>query len=237
VQNGVREGNGLVTITYANVAPANTAPPAISGGAVEGQSVLCTNGTWIYEPTAFAYRWNRDGAAIVGATSAPYLIAAADVGHLLACTVTASNDGGATAATSAPVTPVVAQSPPPPPDGGLLPGACSNVKNGARGADRLIGTVAGDRLRGRGGNDVLIGGKGDDCLAGGGGNDTLRGGSGEDKLTGGGGADNLDGGPGNDTINSRDKRKEAVRCGKGKNDRVTADRSDKLIGCEKVKRR
>jgi hypothetical protein len=41
----------------------------------------------------------------------------------------------------------------------------------------------------------------------------------------------------NDRINSRDKRRETVRCGKGKRHRVTADRKDKLRGCERVRRR
>ena len=147
-------------------------------------------------------------------------------------TWTVSPDSGSisprTSATSAPDTPIAAQNPPPPPPPGLLSGACANVKDGARGEDRLVGTAAGDRLSGRGGNDVLLGGNGDDCLSGGGGKDALTGGSGVDKL---------DGGPGNDTINSRDKRKETVRCGTGKQDRVSADRKDKLIGCEKVSRR
>jgi hypothetical protein len=40
-------------------------------------------------------------------------------------------------------------------------------------------------------------------------------------------------GTGNDKVNSRDKRRETVRCGKGKRDRVTADRSDRLIGCDR----
>ena len=56
-------------------------------------------------------------------------------------------------------------------------------------------------------------------------------------LTAGKGVDKLVGGAGNDVINSRDGKQERVRCGKGKRDRVKADRTDKLVGCEKVKRR
>ncbi len=219
-------------------APVNTGLPAVTGTPVAGGAVLCTNGTWVNDPTAFAYQWNRDGAAIAGATSAPYVITPADVGRKLTCTVTASNAGGSAAATSAAVTPTTAQNPPPPPPpGGPLPGACANVERGTGGKDRLVGTTAGDRLKGRGGNDVLNGRGGDDCLSGGGGKDRVRGGGGKDKLTGGKGVDRLDGGAGNDTINSRDKRRETVRCGKGKRDRVTADKKDKLRGCERVKRR
>jgi Ca2+-binding RTX toxin-like protein len=85
----------------------------------------------------------------------------------------------------------------------------------------------GDALRGLGGNDVLNGLAGDDCLTGGTGNDTLNGGPGNDRL---------DGGAGNDTINSRDDRRETVSCGTGLRDRVTADRLDRLVGCELVRR-
>ena len=217
-------------------APVNTSPPTISGTPVAGGAVLCSNGTWANAPTAFTYRWNRDGAAIGGATSAPYVIRPADVGRQLTCTVTAANAGGSTAATSAAVTPTAAQTPPPPPPPNGA-GACANLQRGTGGKDRLVGTAAGDRLKGRGGNDRLIGGAGDDCLSGGGGKDRVSGGGGKDKLTGGKGVDRLDGGAGNDVVNSRDKRRETVRCGKGRRDRVIADKKDRLRGCERVKRR
>ena len=128
---------------------------------------------------------------------------------------------------------------------GPLPGACANVRSGTAGIDRLTGGAFGDRLLGLAGDDVLIGRAGDDCLSGGRGNDRLRGlpgddrldgGHGKDALNGGRGKDTLGGGSGNDIIDSRDGRRETVRCGKGSNDRVRADRSDKLIGCEHVRR-
>ena len=128
---------------------------------------------------------------------------------------------------------------------GPLPGACANVRSGTAGIDRLTGGAFGDRLLGLAGEDVLIGRAGDDCLSGGRGNDRLRGlpgddrldgGHGKDALNGGRGKDTVGGGRGNDIIDSRDGRRETVRCGKGSNDRVRADRSDKLIGCEHVRR-
>ena len=119
---------------------------------------------------------------------------------------------------------------------GPLPGACANVRSGTAGIDRLTGGAFGDRLLGLAGDDVLIGRAGDDCLSGGRGNDRLRGLPGDDRLNGGHGKDTLGGGRGNDIIDSRDGRRETVRCGKGCNDRVRADRSDKLIGCEHVRR-
>jgi Ca2+-binding RTX toxin-like protein len=73
----------------------------------------------------------------------------------------------------------------------------------------------------------LVGLAGDDCLSGGTGNDTLNGGPGNDRF---------DGGAGNDVINSRDNVRESVTCGLGRQDRVTADRLDRLVGCEIVGR-
>jgi Ca2+-binding RTX toxin-like protein len=62
------------------------------------------------------------------------------------------------------------------------------------------------------------------------------GGSGNDRLSGGAGADAFDAGAGNDAIDARDRRRETIRCGSGR-DRVAADRNDRLIGCEHVTRR
>jgi len=86
-------------------APQNTAPPAISGSAVAGQTLTCSQGSWTNNPTSFAYRWNRDAAAITDAMASTYTIAGGDVARQITCTVTASNAGGSTAATTAPVTP------------------------------------------------------------------------------------------------------------------------------------
>ena len=103
---------------------------------------------------------------------------------------------------------------------------CATRRGGGRRADRLAGTLGGDRLLGRGGSDVLLGRGGDDCLAGG---------LGRDRLNGGSGTDTLAGGPGGDTIRSADGLAETVNCGSGL-DRVKADTSDRLVGCERVDR-
>ena len=47
----------------------------------------------------------------------------------------------------------------------------------------------------------------------------------------------MSGGNGDDKVKVRDGERDRVNCGKGKNDRVIADREDKLRGCEKKKRR
>jgi Ca2+-binding RTX toxin-like protein len=153
--------------------------------------------------------------------------------------------------------------PPPPGPPALLPGACANAKLGTPLSDQITGTTAGDRIRGGKGKDRINGLAGADCLFGEAGNDTLKGGKGNDKLSGGTGNDKLDGGDGkdgldggdgndkltggaatntykggkgNDTINARNRKRELVNCGKGKKDKATVDKRDRVKGCEKLKR-
>jgi Ca2+-binding RTX toxin-like protein len=107
---------------------------------------------------------------------------------------------------------------------------------GKDGNDTLNGGRGNDKLYGAGGNDKLFGGDGNDSLDGGGGRDRLDGGKGNDKLAGGSGLNTYSGGPGNDTIAAANGRKEKVDCGTGKHDSVRADKSDRVKGCEKVRR-
>lgn len=62
-----------------------------------GATLHCTMGNWDGEPTSYAYAWHTDGAAN-GATGESYAVQAGDVGHGLACVVTATNALGSTAA-------------------------------------------------------------------------------------------------------------------------------------------
>ena len=136
----------------------------------------------------------------------------------------------------------------------LKAGACANTKRGTGAFETLQGTPAGDTLLGLGGSDLLSGLAGDDCLTGGagtdrllggagndrlrgdGGNDTLSGGSGNDTLAGAGGRNSYSAGAGKDTVNARNRKRERVNCGSGR-DKATVDRSDKVRGCERVRRR
>jgi hypothetical protein len=195
-------------------APVNSARPRISGTPLIGRRLSCSPGLWSNTPTSLTFRWNRGGMAIPGATSPSYILTRPDGARPVTCTVVAANAGGSRSATSAPVTP-------------RFPGACSNVQTGGAGPDRLTGLALGDVLRGLGGNDLLTGRAGDDCLSGGPGNDTLAGGTGNDRF---------DAGLGDDAVNARDQRSEIVNCGPGRQDRVIADRNDRLIGCENVRR-
>lgn len=136
-------------------------------------------------------------------------------------------------------------------------GTGSDRLEGGPDQDRLLGSSGADRLYGGTDRDTLFGGSGRDRLVGGFGRDRLYAGSGNDRLSGGGHADrlfgehgndrihaggagddgnNVDAGPGNDVINVRNGRRDSVLCGRGR-DRVVADASDRLNGCERVSRR
>jgi len=113
----VGEGNTTAGINVGMVpsAPHNTAAPAITGTALVGDMLTCSNGSWTGEgmlsvqsgwplTTPFGYQWLREGSAISGATSASYVVQSADEGHGLACEVTATNAAGHEASKSGSVT-------------------------------------------------------------------------------------------------------------------------------------
>lgn len=113
---------------------------------------------------------------------------------------------------------------PPTPGGGSSSG---RTIVGTKRADVITGTARADRLSGGAGNDRLAGRAGNDRLLGGTGNDTLIGGPGRDVLLGG---------PGADTIVARDRTRDVVDCGAGR-DVVQADRVDAVSrNCERVVR-
>jgi hypothetical protein len=85
-------------------APANTAPPAVSGTPVAGETLMCSTGTWSNSPTSYAYEWKLEGTPIAGATESTYTVQAADGGHSLTCVVTATNAAGSRSLSSEPVT-------------------------------------------------------------------------------------------------------------------------------------
>jgi hypothetical protein len=117
----VSEGSTTSGINVAMVpsAPHNTAAPTISGTALVGNVLTCSNGSWTGEgmlsvqsgwplTTPFGFQWLRGGTAISGATSASYMLQSADEGHGLACEVTATNAAGHEASKSSSVTVPVA---------------------------------------------------------------------------------------------------------------------------------
>ena len=108
------------------------------------------------------------------------------------------------------------------------------IIDGGIGNDVLIGGVANETLLGGDGNDKLYGGDGKDQLYGGNGKDSLWGGNGSDVLDGGAGSDKLYGEAGNDVIYARDRTRDLVDGGAGK-DSAQVDKR-KLDVCSKVER-
>ncbi|MGH2832381.1 MAG: hypothetical protein ACRDK2_06360, partial [Solirubrobacteraceae bacterium] len=99
--------------------PINTQAPALSSSSpVEGTQLSVSNGTWGgYPSPAFTYQWQDCNGAgescanIAGATNSNYTPVAADVGHTLKATVTATNTIG-TASSSSGASNVVLPLPP-----------------------------------------------------------------------------------------------------------------------------
>jgi hypothetical protein len=102
------------TSVVAPTATTNTAPPRISGSAQQGEALTEVQGAWTNEPTGFAYQWLRcdstgaNCAMIANAIAQTYVLTAADVGHTLRVTETASNAGGSGSAAESQATGVVA---------------------------------------------------------------------------------------------------------------------------------
>jgi hypothetical protein len=111
-------GGSAAARTSDALPPTYTVPPAISGIAIEGETLTVSTGTWTSSATiTFAYRWYRCGfagspcVAIETATAATYTLSADDIGRTLRATVTATDANGTNAATAAPTTMVEALEP------------------------------------------------------------------------------------------------------------------------------
>jgi hypothetical protein len=111
--NGSASTNSAQTAVVAGLLPANTALPAISGTATQGQTLSVSTGSWTNSPTAIAYQWRScDGSGsscsgIAGVTGNTYDLVYADAGRTIRVVVTASNSYGSTGATSAQTAPVI----------------------------------------------------------------------------------------------------------------------------------
>ena len=111
---GSAQSASQATATVQGVAPQNTAPPTVSGTAIEGESLSATTGTWSGASLGYAYQWqscDSTGAGcsdIQGATGSTYTLGAGDIGTTLRVVVTATNAAGSTAAASQPTDVVAA---------------------------------------------------------------------------------------------------------------------------------
>jgi Tol biopolymer transport system component len=242
-------GQGDYRSAWQPAAPQFASAPVVSGRAVNGQTLTATAGSAAGGGTSSLAFLRCDGAGSncqpipgavasrlrAAASTASYRLTSADIGHVIKVRQTQTNSVGSSTADSAAGTPSVKAN----------PKRCSNRFAGTAKRDRFKGTSGGDRFSGGRGNDVISGGRGADCLSGGAGRDKISGGAGNDTLSGGAGNDTISagsgknvvsGGAGNDKINVVNHKRDRVNCGKGI-DTVRADRIDKLVGCERVKRR
>lgn len=71
----------------------NRAAPALTGHAVVGATLTTTNGAWTPKPSAYYYRWLRNGKKISGAARASYVLTKADRGATIASRVYARRVG------------------------------------------------------------------------------------------------------------------------------------------------
>ena len=87
-------GTGEGTPPPPTTPPVNVDVPYVQQA---GATMTCTMGNWQGEPTAYAYQWQMDDQSIPSA-GASLPLTQADLGHSVACIVTATNAAGSTAA-------------------------------------------------------------------------------------------------------------------------------------------
>ena len=111
---GSRPGYDTITAVSpesAVVAAALIVPgaPSVSGTPTAGSELTADPGAWTPSDVTLAYQWSADGTIVPGATGATFIPGDAEVGKMIAVTVTGSKPGYTTAsATSPAVGPVVA---------------------------------------------------------------------------------------------------------------------------------
>ena len=99
----------------------------------------------------------------------------------------------------------------------------------------IEGTARGERLRGTAGNDVICAYGGNDRIDGKGGQDLIYGGPGNDTIKGGGGLDALHGDAGRDRFQARDRKRDRIFGGRGR-DGARVDRgTDSVRSVERVR--
>lgn len=90
-----------------DVSPEPMVIPAITGTLTVGSTLTCSTGTWSGSPTSYSYQWTLDGVDIVGATASTHLLVSGDSGHMIGCTVIATDAfGGQTKVFAAAVGPI-----------------------------------------------------------------------------------------------------------------------------------
>jgi hypothetical protein len=82
--------------------PINMTAPTLAGIPETGETLACLRGTWRNGPDSYSFQWQRSSDAgsswpnISGATASAYTLEEADLGALVRCRVTSTNDFGDT---------------------------------------------------------------------------------------------------------------------------------------------
>ena len=94
------------------VAPSNVTTPVATGLGEEGQTLACSQGSWVGDaPITYTYQWTRNGVDISGETNTTYLVTGSDLDTNIACVVKATNSAGFASVQSNSIT-ISAVSPP-----------------------------------------------------------------------------------------------------------------------------
>jgi uncharacterized protein YukE len=115
---GSTAGDSASTAVVTGVAPVNTTAAAVTGTAIDGQTLSSTTGAWSgHTPITFSRQWKRCDAAganclaISGATQTIYTLTGIDVGSAIVVAVTATNSAGNATASSTATAVVTAAGP------------------------------------------------------------------------------------------------------------------------------
>jgi Ca2+-binding RTX toxin-like protein len=149
----------LPTALVANVNDTPTGRPVITGTAIQGQTLNASTSTLadLDGLGTLAFTWQRDGAAISGATGASYTLGSADVGKAVRVLVSYVDGFGFAEQVSS----------------ASVPSGTAAYPQPVRGGRLVQGTAGNDQLQGGNQADVLIGGAGNDVLTGGRDSDTF----------------------------------------------------------------
>jgi hypothetical protein len=97
--------------------PVNTVPPTVTATTdlVVGSSLVSATGTWNPSGT-LTRQWQRGGTVIAGSTGAGYVLQTADIGAMIGCPVTCTNQDGTLTVPSNTVGPIVGAAADPEPE-------------------------------------------------------------------------------------------------------------------------
>lgn len=108
VYASVRRIRGFIAVRAPAWAPVPDGPAVISGRARPGRRLTCVVPSWSVPPTRIRVRWQRwaDGPPDPAGKGTTYTVRRRDAGHVLGCSIKASNVGGLVSVAHAPASSV-----------------------------------------------------------------------------------------------------------------------------------